>query len=59
MIFAGPDTFSVMVLLVSRFVKETRSEPVTKVVTDPSEVLRILLYSLFTGKRHPHLEPAE
>src|SRR5215470_13991750 len=56
-IFPGPDTFSVMAVPVLRFVYVALREPVTSVITDPSEALSSLAYSLATGKVTPILNP--
>src|SRR5215469_10199460 len=55
--FAGPDRFSVMAVPVRRLVNVAVSAPVVSVVIDPSAVLRILLYSWWTGKVTPTLNP--
>src|SRR5215467_3986832 len=55
--FPGPDTFSVMAFPVLRFVYVDLREPVTRVITDPSEALSSLAYSLATAKVTRILNP--
>jgi hypothetical protein len=57
MVFPGPDSFSVIVFPVFRFVCDVVREPVTSVAIDPSEALRSLAYSLSTGKVTRTLNP--
>src|SRR5262245_44556403 len=56
-IFPGPDTFCVRAFPVLRLVKVNLSEPLTRVIMDPSEALNTLAYSLSTGKVTPILNP--
>src|SRR5262249_6002812 len=55
--FPGPLSFTVMALPVLRFLSEVFSEPVVRVVVDPSAALSVLVYSLRTGKATRTLNP--
>src|SRR5437588_3324947 len=53
----GPEMFTVIVFPVPWFVSEAVKAPVVRVITDPSEALSSLLYSLLTGRLTPMSNP--
>src|SRR5262245_37073055 len=56
-IFPGPEMFEVTLFPLLRFVATTVNEPVVRMIIVPSPALRILLYSLSTGKLSPISNP--